>query len=578
MYSPSYIIVSTIMSFFSLYDTFVSVLLMKYIFDGITNKIPITDILLFMSVVFAVGFAINIFSSWCVDIYFPKYGHGFKQYLHNMLYDKALNMEINCYDDPNFLNEYIWVMNDIDSRIFAVFTSIQSLFISVINIAFLVSVVISLDYVILVFVFCSVFFSTLLGTRLSKTKYEMSLANMTPLRIINYVQRVFYMRDYAKELRLSDMPSMVKNKFNGAIMTMVDNLHLYGHKILFTDVLLKICNFIFSVLGILVYLTYRTYMGYISLGSYPALYNAATTINNHLQSLFQFVSRVYENNLYIERFKKFIDYQPKSKSANQVLGNAPIQKIEFDHVNFSYDGENKVLKDINFIIKKGEKIAIVGHNGAGKSTVVNLLLKLYFPSSGDININDININEFETAEYVRKFCVVTQDYKLFAASIAENILCKNEISEEERKKVLDSLKSVELYDRIALLEDGIDTQYSKEFYDDGVLLSGGEEQKVALSKIFATDAEIIILDEPSSAMDPISEYKIFNKINSQLKEKTIIFISHRLYSTTSADKIIVLDKGNICEMGTHKSLMEDNGKYAEMFRIQSERYTNDKES
>ena len=304
MYSPSYIIVSTIMSLFSLYDTFVSVLLMKYIFDGITNKVPITDILLFMSVVFAVGFAINIFNSWCVDIYFPKYGHGFKQYLHNMLYDKALTLEIKCYDDPNFLNEYIWVMNDIDSRIFAVFTSIQSLFISVINIAFLVSVIISLDYVILVFVFCTVFFSTLLGTRLSKTKYEMSLANMTPLRIINYVQRAFYMRDYAKELRLSDMPSMVKSKFNGAITTMVDNIHLYGHKILFTDVLLKICNFIFSVFGILVYLTYRTYMGYISLGSYPALYNAATTINNHLQSLFQFVSRVYENSLYIERFKK----------------------------------------------------------------------------------------------------------------------------------------------------------------------------------------------------------------------------------------------------------------------------------
>ena len=574
-YSPSYIIISVIMSLFTLYDTFVSVLLMKYIIDGITNKTPIHNILIVMLIVFLVGLAINIFNSWCSNIYFPKYGHGFKKYMHNILYDKALSLDIKCYDDPEFLNDYVWTMNDIDHRIFSVFTSLQSLLISIINIAFLVTVILTLDYVLIIFALCSVFCSNFLGTKLSKIKYEMSIANMTPQRIISYVQRVFYLRDYAKELRLSEMPVLIKKKFNEAITSLIDNVRLYGLKSLFLDVLLKICYFVFSVFGTLMYLTVRTYMGYITIGSYPALYNATTNLNNHLQSLFKFVSNAYENNLYIERFKKFLNYQPENKQGDRSIGN--VEKIEFKNVMFSYDQKNNVLNDINFSVCKGEKIAIVGHNGAGKSTLVNLLLKLYFPSSGEIKINDININEFTTSEYLKKFCVVTQDYKLFAASIAENILCKSDISEDERKKVLNALKSVEIYNKVVLSPNDVDSQYSKEFYDDGLLFSGGEEQKLALSKIFATDAEIIVLDEPSSALDPVSEYNIFNKIKQQLKGKTIIFISHRLYSTTLADKIIVLDNGRISEIGSHNSLMEANGKYAELFKIQSERYVNDNE-
>lgn len=230
------------------------------------------------------------------------------------------------------------------------------------------------------------------------------------------------------------------------------------------------------------------------------------------------------------------------------------------------------MNNVNYSINKGDKIAIVGHNGAGKTTLISLLLKLYYPISGEILINNKNINDLATSDYLKKFCVVTQDFKLFAISIAENILCKSDISEAEKEKVIDSIKNVELYNKIILSPKGIDSQYSKEFYDDGILFSGGEEQKFAISKIFATDAEIIILDEPSSALDPVSEYNIFNKIINQLKDKTILFISHRLYSTTLADKIIVLDDGRICEFGNHKSLMKENGRYAEMYRIQSERY------
>lgn len=573
VYSPAYIIVSVFMSLFTLYDTFVSVLLIKYIIDGISNKTPLVNILILMVIVFFIGFIISIFNSWCANIYFPRYGHGFKKYMHSILFNKALSLDIKCYDNPEFLNNYILAMNDADQRVFSVFTSLQSLLIAIINIAFLVTVILTLDYLLIIFTLCSVFFSTFFSTRLSKIRYQMTLANLRPQRIINYVQRVFYMRDYAKDLRLSEIPVLIKKIFNDAIESLIKNVRLYGFKVLIWDIILKVCSFVFSVFGILIYLTIKAYFGSITLGSYPALYNATTNLNNQLQSLFKFIPNVYENNLYIERFNSFLDYQPEKSQGSDLVTS--INTIEFKDVVFSYDGKSTVVNNVNYIINKGDKIAIVGHNGAGKTTLISLLLKLYYPTSGEILVNNKNINNFITSEYLKKFCVVTQDFKLFAVSIAENILNKSDISEEEKEKVINSIKNVELYNKIILSSKGLDSQYSKEFYDDGIILSGGEEQKLAISKIFATDAEIIILDEPSSSLDPVSEYNIFDKIMTQLKDKTILFISHRLYSTTLANKIIVLDDGRICEYGDHKSLMEEKGRYAEMYKIQSERYLDD---
>lgn len=572
-YSPSYLIISLIVSFFTLYDTYVSVLLLKYILDGIENKIPLFEMIIFMVTVFSVGLIINIINSWCSNIFFPRYGHGFKKYMHNILFEKALSLDLKSYDDPEFLNEYVWTMNDADQRVFSVFASFQNFLISIINIAFLVVIIITLDFWLILFTLAAVFFSSFFSTKLSGIHYKLNVENISPIRTINYVQRVLYMRDYAKDLRLSAVPSLIKKMFNDASESLINNVNRFGFKMLIWDVILKICVFLFSVLGILLYLTIRTYQGIITLGSFPALFNATTILKDQLQSLFKIIPSAYENNLYIERFYKFMSYKPEQSQGEAIIDS--INKIEFRSVFFSYDYNHNVINDINYSIQKGDKIAIVGQNGAGKTTLTDLLLKLYYPSSGQILVNDKNINDYNTTEYLKKFCVVTQDFKLYAISIAENILFKEDISEVEKEKIINSLKNVDLYNKIILSPHGINSQYTKEFDDDGLLFSGGEEQKLAISKIFASNAEIIILDEPSSALDPVSEYNIFNEIMKQLKDKTIIFISHRLYSTTLADKIIVLDNGRICEFGNHKSLMKEGGRYAEMYRIQSERFLND---
>lgn len=570
-YSPSYIIMSIITSLFSLYDTFVSVLLLKFILDGIANRTPISEIILYMVVVFSIGLIVNLFNSWCSNIYFPKYGQGFKKYMQSLLFNKALSLDLDCYDNPEILDEYVWSMNDAENRVFAVVSSLQSFFIAIINTIFLISVIVTLDFWLIFFVILNVLFSMIFSTKLSKIQYVLNKENIIFQRKTEYVKRIFYIRDYAKDLRLSQVPIMIKKMFNEAIESIICNIKEYGLKILVWDVILKIFSFVFSVLGIILYLTIRAYSGSITLGSFPALYNATTNLNTQLQSLFKIIPSMYENNLYIEKLYKFMNYEPVQTQEKETISS--INNIEFRDVSFSYNSDsNNAVDGIDLLINKGDKIAIVGHNGAGKTTLINLLLKLYYPNSGEILVNGKNINEFIKSDYLEKFCVVAQDFKLYALTIVENILNKSEINEDEENKVLNSLRSVGLYDKIMLSPNGINTQYTKEFYDDGVIFSGGEEQKLAISKIFATNAEVIILDEPSSALDPISEYNIFNKIMEQLKDKTIVFISHRLYSTTLADKIIVLDDGKICECGSHKSLMEDDGRYAELFRMQSEKY------
>jgi ATP-binding cassette subfamily B protein len=219
-----------------------------------------------------------------------------------------------------------------------------------------------------------------------------------------------------------------------------------------------------------------------------------------------------------------------------------------------------VLKDISFIINKGDKIAILGKNGAGKATIIKLLLRLYDPDEGEILINDINIKKYNTHYLCSSIKTLFQDITL-GSKINEQIIEK-------------ALKEVELYDKITHLEDGVNTPITSQLYKNGIELSGGETQKVAISRVFATNTSFFVLDEPTSSLDPYAEYSLYNNLLQRSKnESTFIVISHRLTLTHKMSKIIVIDKGSIIECGTHKELMELGGVYSDMYKIQSEKYS-----
>ena len=251
-----------------------------------------------------------------------------------------------------------------------------------------------------------------------------------------------------------------------------------------------------------------------------------------------------------------------------------IEGIEFKKVSFSYN-EKKAINNISLKINKNEKIAIVGENGAGKTTFIKLLLRLYDPTEGEILLNNIDYKEYNSSDIRNQFVTVFQDYQIYALSIAENILLRKCNNSDDEKIVIDALKKVGLYDKVMQLEKGIRTICTTEFDKDGIEFSGGEKQKFVIARIFASNAPILLLDEPNSALDPIAERHIFDEIFNYSINKTLIFISHRFSTTILSDKIYLFSNGEIIEQGSHHELMSiQNGKYKEMFNTQAFEYLN----
>ena len=247
--------------------------------------------------------------------------------------------------------------------------------------------------------------------------------------------------------------------------------------------------------------------------------------------------------------------------------------IELHGVSFRYGGaEADTLRGIDLKIKEGERIAVVGYNGAGKTTLVKLLMRLYDPSSGVITLGGRDIREYELKSYRRLFGVVFQDYKQFALSVAENVLGRP-MRDGDEAIVEDALRRAGIWDKISELPDGMYTQMTREFSEDGLVLSGGQSQMLAIASVYAHGSPIVILDEPSSALDPLAERELYRQMYSACEGKTMIFISHRLSSAVSADKVVLIEDGVVGEYGSHEELMRRGGRYAEMFRAQAESYT-----
>jgi ATP-binding cassette subfamily B protein len=294
-------------------------------------------------------------------------------------------------------------------------------------------------------------------------------------------------------------------------------------------------------------------------------------ISYMLSDLMQNLAEFGEHALFLDDVRFFLDYEPKIVDGNKALPEKSGDLVVKD-LCFKYEGcENDILKNINFTWKQGERIALVGSNGSGKTTLVKLLLRLYDATSGEICLNGDNIKEFKVDDYREQYSTVFQDFKVFSLNIKENVLLRKTESGDD-ELVSSALKESGVYDKVSTIDNGLDAILTREFDDKGVNLSVGEQQKLSLARVFATDTPFVILDEPSSALDPIAEYEMFENMMRATKGRSVIFISHRLSSAVLADKVLLMDGGEIVECGTHAELMQKGGKYAAMFHRQAENY------
>ena len=286
---------------------------------------------------------------------------------------------------------------------------------------------------------------------------------------------------------------------------------------------------------------------------------------------------VSDNELYCAHLKKLYDYLDIPNHMYQ--GSLTVEKredneyyIEFRNVSFKYPRtENYVLRNVNLKFKIGEKLAVVGMNGSGKTTFIKLLCRLYDPTEGEILLNNVDIRKYDYKEYMSIFSVVFQDFKLFSFGLGQNVSASFHYNEELAKKCLEKAG---FYGRLQSMKKGLETSIYKDLDEEGVEISGGEAQKIALARALYKNAPFIILDEPTAALDPIAEYEVYSKFNEIVQDKTAIYISHRLSSCRFCDVIAVFDGGQIVQRGVHDRLLQDtHGKYYELWNAQTQYYT-----
>ena len=575
-YSKRFVLVSFAVESLSIYNSIVSIFLLKYIIDAVTiQQIEFLHMVITLLVVCGFSVFVALIESWYNNKYLPTNTIEFRNFLNQKIYLKSLEYSVQQFDNPEFYNNYSFVMVDAETRIFSVFNAIKGFVINIIKLFLILTTVIVLfsDSIVLIFPCVTLLFTTILLTYVHKCLFERNQENLPFEREMGYIKRVFYLREYTKELRLSNMTKVLLKNFENASSQSALLFSKWAKKIVPTNFVLTLIFELFNRLGLLIYLTWRAFVGAISIGDLSGLYSATSSLLLSLQGIVDIVKEFNKNNLYIEKFRTFyVPINDDKKNCDIDFNISGDYIIRFDNLNFRYDTKGPyVLKNIDFTVKNGEKIAIVGHNGAGKTTLMNLLLRFYDATEGAILFNDTNINCFSDYSYKNQFNVITQDFNIYAASIAENIKM-DILQEQDESCVINSIKETGLYEKIVDLEGGILAVLTKEFSSNGTILSGGESQKMALSRLFVNDRPIIILDEPSSALDPISEHKIINRIFERYGKNTIFFISHRLNTAALADRIIVMEKGRIAEVGTHESLLSKRGVYYKLYKATTDNY------
>lgn len=538
----------------------------------------------YIFLILGVNVGINLFYAWYYQYYQTVTDKKLQHRMHAELFGHALKMDLACYDDPKFYNDYVWAMDESKGRAVQVLDDTARIINYLITLSTLITLMIQVDILVglILLVGCALNASMWgLGNKIAFKKNE----RVKPFHRKNsYINRVYHLSDYAKELRISSAGENLQKIYADSVTGIVEEEVKNGKKQYLLSILEETISISSQFLPVIL-LLFKLYDGAAPLGSFVASINIIWNLNWSMYDLARNLIRMPDNAQYIGKYLKFLSYEPKIVSGDRTA--EALETIELKNVTFAYQAtENEDKKDdsekkedvpknsldgISLTIKKGEKIAIVGYNGAGKTTLTKLLMRLYDPTAGEILYNGHSLREYDIPSLRSRIGTVFQDYKIFASTIAENVL-GHSCADSDRDTVTDALTKATFREKLDSLEKGMDTELTKEFYDDGVNLSGGESQKVAIARIFAKPYDLVIMDEPSSALDPIAEYELNHTILEYAQDKTVVFISHRLSTTRMADRILMFAEGKLIESGSHDELMAKNGKYAEMFKLQAEKY------
>lgn len=551
----------------------IGVLFTKYLFDAIEAGVEFKTVLFWVLLFAGYNAVFELFNKWRLQVYVPRVKLILHEAVQNELYQKARELDQSCYDDPEFYNDFIWAIRESSERVAHIMENFSVFINRVVSSVVILGLLVSMDWIVVVMLLVAVSLGFVFKNKLNKVRYDKNL-EMNPInRKLSYIGRVFYLQDYAKELRQGGIAEHLRNDYKTTTETKIACIKKYMGRIFGVSLLSIMLTDLLPSAGVTSYLIVRYIVDpTLSLGSFSASINASFKLYWTIDDIGAHFNKFHDHSLYIEKVKKFLRYEPQIKG--EVTEVPAFESLTVKNLDFAYPftkDEKKTLKGLNLEIKRGDRVAFVGYNGAGKTTLIKLLMRLYDTTSGEILYNGQNIKAYAPEKYREHIGAVFQDYKVFAATIAENVM-GGEYTDADEEAVLSALRAASFEEKLRQLPNGIHSQLTTEFSKEGVGLSGGESQKIAIARVFARPYELIIMDEPSSALDPIAEYELNQSILENLEDRTVIFISHRLSTTRMADKIYMFDGGEIVERGSHDELMLQNGKYAEMYRVQAKKY------
>ncbi|MEG1710194.1 MAG: ABC transporter ATP-binding protein [Clostridia bacterium] len=487
--------------------------------------------------------------------------------------DKLIAMEYKYMEDANFYNKYFKALGSVSGGnngvegiyhvlfelpAYIITAILMSVFIGLANIWILLALIINIIVVVWIL------------KKSHDYEYEQKDNVAKFYRKMNYFNRMTNDFKAGKDIRIYNLKERIKSNYDIEVIgytKLLKQIKMKQFKIGFFELLTLFISDVVTY-GILTSSVITNKMGIDDFSMYIA---AILALSVTLKTVALKLQKIYAEGEDVRDYFKFLDEDMYIKGGNRKAIKGDTLEIKFVDVSFKYpETEKYILSHLNFTINKGEKLAIVGINGAGKSTIVKLITGLFDVTEGDIFINGISIKEFEKKELFKMFSVVFQDYNILAFTLKENIASSSD--EIDEKRVIEALDKVGLSKKVKQMKNGINSMMHKNIEDDGEELSGGESQKVAIARALYKDANMVIMDEPTAALDALAEAAIYNDFSELVKGKTAIYISHRLASTKFCDKIALFDKEGLKEYGNHEELMALKGEYYNMFMVQGKYY------